>query len=79
MRFIDRLQRRRPEPSSNQGPGVILASSLGTRYNLRDVVEKVPLRMYAKGRLTEADLALAATTPILGQYAPQFGWPDDMR
>ena len=28
-------------------------------------------------RIKEADLALAATSPILGQYAPTFGWPDD--
>lgn len=28
-------------------------------------------------RIREADLALAATTPVLGQYAPTFGWPDD--
>ncbi len=28
-------------------------------------------------KLQEADRALAATTPILGQYAPTFGWPDD--
>lgn len=34
-----------------------------------------PLRLTAKVR--EADLALTATTPVLGQYAPTFGWPDD--
>jgi hypothetical protein len=34
-----------------------------------------PNRLTAKIR--EADLALAATTPVLGQYAPTFGWPDD--
>ena len=28
-------------------------------------------------QIREADLALAATTPVLGQYAPTFGWPDD--
>lgn len=28
-------------------------------------------------QVQEADLALAATTPVLGQYAPTFGWPDD--
>ncbi len=67
----------RPKPTPPQGYGVILASSAETRYTLRDVMERVPLRMFAKGRLTEGDLALATATPILGQYAPQFGWPDD--
>jgi hypothetical protein len=33
-----------------------------------------PNRLAAKIR--EADLALAATTPVLGQYAPTFGWPE---
>lgn len=33
-----------------------------------------PNRIAAKIR--EADLALAATTPVLGQYAPTFGWPE---
>jgi len=28
-------------------------------------------------RMTEADAAVAQTTLVLGQYAPQFGWPDD--
>ena len=28
-------------------------------------------------KLAEADRALAATTPVLGQYAPTFGWPED--
>ncbi len=27
--------------------------------------------------LAEADQAVAQTTVVLGQYAPQFGWPDD--
>jgi len=27
-------------------------------------------------KIREADLALAATTPVLGQYAPTFGWPE---
>ena len=30
-----------------------------------------------KAQIREADLALAATTPVLGQYAPTFGWADD--
>src|SRR5712692_6703744 len=45
--------------------------------NTRFLMERVPLRWVAEGRITEADLALAATTPVLGQYAPTFGWPDD--
>ncbi len=40
-------------------------------------MERVPLRWISEGRITESDLALAATTPVLGQYAPTFGWPDD--
>lgn len=45
--------------------------------NLIEAVERIPIRNFAKGRVNEADMALAATSPILGQYAPQFGWPDD--
>ena len=41
------------------------------------VAQVLPLRNIAEGRITESDIALALTTPILGQYAPQFGWPDD--
>ncbi len=26
--------------------------------------------------IKENDIALAATTPVLGQYAPTFGWPE---
>ncbi len=40
-------------------------------------MERVPLRWISEGRITETDLSLAATTPVLGQYAPTFGWPDD--
>jgi hypothetical protein len=50
------------------------------RTSKRDILtaqshEYNPNRIAAKVR--EADLALAATTPVLGQYAPTFGWPDD--
>ncbi len=51
--------------------------SLLTPKNSRFIMERVPLRWIAEGRITESDLALAATTPVLGQYAPTFGWPDD--
>ncbi len=30
-----------------------------------------------RSEIKEADFALSATTPVLGQYAPTFGWPDD--
>ena len=40
-------------------------------------MERVPLSWIAKGRISESDLALASTTPVLGQYAPTFGWADD--
>jgi hypothetical protein len=41
--------------------------------------EANPWRLTEKlgAKIREADLALAATTPVLGQYAPTFGWPDD--
>jgi hypothetical protein len=61
--------------------GVLIASSKTspmTEANTRFMMERLPLRWIAEGRITEADLALAATTPVLGQYAPQFGWPDDI-
>ena len=48
-----------------------------TPKNTRFIMERVPVRWIAEGRVTESDLALAATTPVLGQYAPTFGWPDD--
>ncbi len=48
-----------------------------TTKNTRFIMERIPLRWIAEGRITEADMALAATTPVLGQYAPTFGWPDD--
>jgi hypothetical protein len=60
-------------------PGVLIASSKLaplTEANTRYMMERLPLRWIAEGRITEADLALAATTPVLGQYAPQFGWPE---
>jgi len=41
------------------------------------IAQTLPIRNIAEGRITESDIALALTTPILGQYAPQFGWPDD--
>src|SRR6266699_4987494 len=40
-------------------------------YNPWNITEKL------KAQIREADLALAATTPVLGQYAPTFGWADD--
>jgi hypothetical protein len=60
--------------------GLLLASSEATKVtdvNLRTVIERIPLRWVAEGRVTESDIGLAVTTPILGQYAPMFGWPDD--
>src|SRR2546422_19156 len=30
-----------------------------------------------KEKIQERNYALAATTPVLGQYAPTYGWPDD--
>ncbi len=32
---------------------------------------------YGNYTVREDDLGIAATTPILGQYVPTFGWPDD--
>jgi hypothetical protein len=32
---------------------------------------------YGHYTVKEDDLGIAATTPILGQYVPTFGWPDD--
>jgi hypothetical protein len=79
LKFWERS--RPPQAISSRSPtGVLVASSKLaplTEANLRTVIERVPIRFVAEGRLTESDLALAATTPILGQYAPQFGWPDD--
>jgi len=40
----------------------------------RGMVKEVPYGTY---RIREDDLGIAATTPILGQYVPTFGWPDD--
>src|SRR6266581_3468139 len=40
-------------------------------YNPWNITEKL------KAQIRETDLALAATTPVLGQYAPTFGWADD--
>jgi hypothetical protein len=37
-------------------------------------IEDAPLGQYT---VREDDLGIAATTPILGQYVPTFGWPDD--
>jgi hypothetical protein len=54
-----------------QQPGVLIASSKLaplTEVNTRFMMERLPLRWIAEGRVTEADLALAATTPVLGQY-----------
>ncbi|MEM3617897.1 MAG: hypothetical protein QXK47_02350 [Candidatus Bathyarchaeia archaeon] len=73
---------RKPASNNDRSPqyGVVLASSRLNRaaeVNTRAIMERLPLRWVAEGRVTEADLALAATTPVLGQYAPQFGWPDD--
>jgi hypothetical protein len=50
------------------------------RYRKTDIVKA---RTYENNprsiaqKIREADLALAATTPVLGQYAPTFGWSDD--
>jgi hypothetical protein len=40
-------------------------------YNVRDIYN---LKEF---KLNEADIGLSSTTPVLGQYAPTFGWPDD--
>ncbi len=60
-----------PEFQLRANPAVL------TPKNTRFIMERVPIRWLSEGRITEADLALAATTPVLGQYAPTFGWPDD--
>ena len=52
-------------------PGVLIASSKLAplnEANTRTMMERVPIRWIAEGKITESDLALAATTPILGQY-----------
>ena len=78
MGLLQRLGLR-TETAPQKQPTYDLRSSpaLFTPKNTRFMMERVPLRWIAEGRITEADLALAATTPVLGQYAPTFGWPDD--
>jgi len=75
------IKESKPNPTKQpSGPGVLIASSKLAplnEANTRVMMERLPIRWIAEGRITEADLGLAATTPILGQYAPQFGWPDD--
>ena len=34
-------------------------------------------RVQERVNIQERNYGLAATTPVLGQYAPTFGWPDD--
>jgi hypothetical protein len=84
--FLSRLIRRKPKPlrPTNPGPSTTVTSNRSelrpvtlTARNLRYFMERVPISYLAVGRITESDMALAATTPILGQYAPTFGWPDD--
>ncbi len=48
-----------------------ITTAASHEYNPRRISERL------KAQIKEADLALAATTPVLGQYAPTFGWPDD--
>lgn len=60
---------------SQENANIIMGSGLtenkeGYNFGLR-------IKEVAKGRITEGDLAIAQTTIVLGQYAPQFGWPDD--
>jgi len=79
LKRLFRFGESKPTPT-NQFPNVLVASSKLaplTEVNTRTMMERLPIRWIAEGRITEADLALAATTPVLGQYAPQFGWPDD--
>ena len=72
------IKESKPNPIKQpSGTGVLVASSKIAplnEANSRTMMERVPLRWIAEGRITESDLALAATTPILGQYAPQFGY-----
>jgi hypothetical protein len=48
-----------------------IAKAKSYEYNPWNITQRL------KAQIKEADLALAATTPVLGQYAPTFGWPDD--
>jgi hypothetical protein len=64
------------KPKSPQDFQLRSNAALFTPKNTRFIMERVPLSWIAKGRITESDLALASTTPVLGQYAPTFGWPD---
>lgn len=48
-----------------------LAKAKSFEYNPWNITQKL------RAQIKEADLALAATTPVLGQYAPTFGWADD--
>jgi len=48
-----------------------IAKARNFEYNPWNITQRL------KAQIKEADLALAATTPVLGQYAPTFGWADD--
>lgn len=79
MGLLQRLRSRTQTVQQKPTQDFQLRSSpaLFTPKNNRFIMERVPLRWISEGRITEADLALAATTPVLGQYAPTFGWPED--
>jgi len=48
-----------------------VARARSSDYNPWNITEKL------NAQIKEADFALSATTPVLGQYAPTFGWADD--
>ena len=82
--FLNRVFGKKPKPVTSANPATITSSNRSearpaglTPRNLRAFMERVPISYLAVGRITESDLALAATTPILGQYAPTFGFPED--
>ncbi len=76
--ILTRVLGRKDPVKQAQRPFELRSSAaLFTPKNTRFIMERVPLKWIAEGRITESDLALAATTPVLGQYAPTFGWPDD--
>ncbi len=78
MAILERLGFKKPQVKPKPADFQLRSSpAIFTPKNTRFIMERVPLRWIAEGRITEADLALAATTPVLGQYAPTFGWPDD--
>jgi len=70
-RLLGIKEAQRNPTNQPSGMGVLVASSKMaplTEVNTRFMMERLPLRWIAEGRVTEADLALAATTPVLGQY-----------